>query len=99
MLTLCGRLAVYLELAPFPLVDIGLLASRYIVELNLPSVYFILSKMWEHSISHVPDFVRILLHYCNRMASCYVVGLAFCKLSGIQDLYCCSLDCQCRVNY
>ena len=44
MLTLCGRLAVYLELAPFPLVDIGLLASRYIVEMNLPSMYFILSK-------------------------------------------------------
>ena len=36
MLQLSGRLAVYLDLSSFPLVDIGLLTSRYIIELNLP---------------------------------------------------------------
>jgi len=42
ILQLCGRLAVYLELDQFPVVDIGLLASRYITELNLPCMYLIL---------------------------------------------------------
>jgi len=43
MLHLCGRLAVYLDLGPFPQVDVGLLTSRYIIELNLPRTCLLLS--------------------------------------------------------
>jgi len=53
ILQVCGRLAVYLELDQFPLIDIGLLASRYIIELNLPCVCLIM-----FTVIHCRDIVK-----------------------------------------
>ena len=62
----CGRLAVYLELDRFPMVDIGLIASRYIAELDLPRAYLILPMTQNSSLITALCYTIVML--CNMFA-------------------------------